>query len=575
MKNLILLSLLIPGLLMSGSSKAQSRYPKNYFRSPVDFPILLAGGFGDVRQNHFHSGIDIRTGGEEGKPVYAIADGYISRINISSSGFGKALYITHPNGFTSVYGHLKKLHGVIGNWIREQQYKKESFEIDTPVDPGVLRVKKGDIIAYSGNTGLSEGPHLHFEIRDAATQEIINPMLFGLPFRDSAPPKIYNVRIYPFDENSKVNFTGNPVTLAVNASGPDCKLSLKDTVKVSGNIIFGIQALDFSNDTGSRDGITSIELFIDTVCYFTQKIERFAFAETRYANSELDYPQVIKNGQRIMRSYIAPNNKLSMYGRNKNNGIVNFMDGKAHKVLYIVKDAFGNTSRLTFWVKSHLPVAGGIPENRMPKGNLLACGKNNHFSAEGIVFDLPSDALYEDLDFIYSASAPVRGSYTPVYHLQNNLVPIHSACTLSIKADGVPRALVSKAVIVKVDANGHFSGKSSKPENNYIRTQIREFGNYTVAVDTTPPVIKPVNVAQNRNVGKQQNLILKISDNLSGIQSYRGTVNGKWILMDFDAKSDLLVYTFDDRIKPGKNSFRLVVKDAVGNETVYQATLIR
>ncbi|MGA2822054.1 MAG: M23 family metallopeptidase, partial [Bacteroidales bacterium] len=316
MKNLVLFFALILGIILPGQSQSP-RYPKNYFRSPVDFPIMLAGGFGDVRQNHFHSGIDIRTGGEEGKPVYATADGYISRINISSTGFGKALYITHPNGFTSVYGHLKKLNGVIGNWIREQQYKKESFEIDIPVDAGVLKVKKGDIIAYSGNTGLSEGPHLHFEIRDAATQEIINPLLFGLPFKDSTPPKIYNVRIYPFDENSMVNFSGNPVTLIVNGSGNNCKVSSKDTVRVSGNIIFGIQALDFSNDTGSRDGITSIELFVDTVCYFSQKIERFAFAETRYANSVLDYPQVVKNGQRIMRSYIAPNNKLSMYKSNK------------------------------------------------------------------------------------------------------------------------------------------------------------------------------------------------------------------------------------------------------------------
>jgi murein DD-endopeptidase MepM/ murein hydrolase activator NlpD len=571
----ILLYALILGMILPGQSKAQSRYPKNYFRSPVDFPIMLAGGFGDVRKNHFHSGIDIRTGGEEGKPVYAIADGFISRINISSTGFGKAIYITHPNGFTSVYGHLKRLNGNIGNWIREQQYEKESFEMDVPINPGVLKVKKGDVIAYSGNTGLSEGPHLHFEIRDAATQEIISPMLFGLPFRDNAPPKIYNVRIYPFDGTGMVNFTSNPITLAVNASGTDCKVNSKDTVKVSGKIIFGIQALDFSNDTGFRDGITSIELFVDTVCYFTQKIERFAFAETRYANSELDYPQLIKNGQRIMRSYIAPNNKLSMYGRNKNNGIVNFMDSKAHKVLYVVKDAFGNISRLTFWVKSQFPAPIGYAGIKMPKGTLLTYGKSNHFSSEGIIFDLPADALYEDLDFICATSAPVHGSSSPVYHLQNETVPIHSACNLSIKTDGVPKSLISKALIIKVDANGNFIGKSSKLENDFIKTQIREFGNYSVAVDTTPPVIKPVNLGQNKNVGKQQNLSVKITDNLSGIQSYRGTLNGKWILMDFDAKSNLLVYTFDDRIKPGKNNFRLVVKDAVGNETVYQATLTR
>lgn len=575
MKNLVFSSILILGFIFPGYSRAQTHYPKNYFRSPIDFPIMLAGGFGDVRQNHFHSGIDIRTGGEEGKPVYAVADGYVSRINISSTGFGKAIYITHPNGFTSVYGHLKKLNGAIGDWIKEQQYKKESFEIDTPVDPGILVVKKGDVIAYSGNTGLSEGPHLHFEIRDAATQEIIDPILFGLPFKDSTPPKIYNVRIYPIGENSLVNFSNHPLTIAVTGSGDACKLISKDTVKVSGNVIFGIQAIDFSNDTGSRDGITSIELFVDTVCYFTQKIERFAFAETRYANAVLDYPQVVKNGQRIMRSYIAPNNKLSMYGRNYNNGLVNFNDTKVHEVIYILKDAFGNKSTLSFRVKSNPPLSGGRMQVKRLIGTLLACGETNHFSAEGITFDLPADALYEDLDFICSTSAAVHGSYSPVYHLQNDLVPIHSACTLAIKADGVPKSLITKSLIVKVDPNGHFSGKTSKVDNGSITTQIREFGNYAIAVDTIPPVIRPVNVAQNKNVNKQQTLCFKISDNLSGIKSYRGTLNGKWILMDFDAKSSLLVYAFDDRIRPGKNSLRLVVRDAVGNEAVYQATLNR
>jgi hypothetical protein len=575
MKPFVFILFLFPWILLPGKPEAQKSYPKNQFRSPVDFPLMLAGGFGDPRKNHFHSGIDIRTGGEEGKPVYAIADGYVSRINISSGGFGKAIYITHPNGFTSVYGHLKGFNPAIGVWTRDRQYKNESFVLDSPVDPGVLKVKKGDVIAYSGNTGLSEGPHLHFEIRDAVTQEIINPMLFGLPFKDNTPPKIYNVRIYPLDEMSMINFTGNPVTLTVNSSGPDCKISSKDTVRVTGNIIFGIQTLDFSNDTGSRDGIFSIELFIDTTCFFSQKTERFAFAETRYANSLLDFPQLIRNGQRIMRSYIAPNNNLSMYGKEKNRGIVNFNDTKAHKVVYVVKDAFGNTSKLTFWVKSHLPPGAGAREEKKPKGTLLTCGKTNHFTGEGIVFDLPADALYEDLDFVYSSSSATHGCYSPLYHLQNEFTPIHSACNLAIKANAVPGSRISKALIVKVDENGHFSGRGGKMENGFLKSQIREFGDYSIAIDTVPPMIKPVNVGQDKNASKQQDLLFKISDNLAGIQSYRGTLNGKWILMDFDAKSGHLVYSFDDRMKKGKNTLRLAVKDAVGNESVYQAAIIR
>ena len=199
-----------------GKVEAQSKYPKNYFRSPVEFKILLAGSFGEARKNHFHSGIDIRTEGVTGKPVHAVADGYISRINISSTGFGKALYITHPNGYTTVYGHLEGFNAKIGNWIRSQQYKQESFEVDIPLQPDILPVKKGDIIAYSGNTGASGGPHLHFEVRDAATQDAINPLLFGMPVVDDVLPKIYSIKIYPQGENSLVNFSNNPVSFTAS-----------------------------------------------------------------------------------------------------------------------------------------------------------------------------------------------------------------------------------------------------------------------------------------------------------------------------------------------------------------------
>ena len=574
MKHLFILFFILLDLFVPLMEDNPSGYPKNYFRSPVDFPIILAGGFGDVRINHFHSGVDIRTGGEEGKQVFAVADGYISRINISSGGFGKALYITHPNGFTSLYGHLRGFNPTITAWIHTRQYEKESFEIDTPVSPGILKIKKGELIAYSGNTGLSEGPHLHFEIRDATTQEIINPLLFGLPFKDNKPPEIHCIRLYPADENSLVNNVAQEITLPVNASGADCRVRGRDTVTACGNIIFGIQATDYSNDTGSRGCIASISLTVDTTCYFNQEIERFAFTETRYANSILDYPQVVKNGQRIMRSYVAPNNHLSMFKRIRNRGVVNFNDTRVHKVEYVISDASGNKSKLTFRVKSHLPVPTGVQVKKKNAGTLISCGKAGHFTAEGFIFDLPADALYEDLDFRYSESPATPGTYAVIHHLQNEYTPIHSYCSLLIKPSGLPTSMTSKALIVKVQGAGRLSGKGGKWENGFIRTQIREFGDYTVAVDTIPPVINPLNISPGKNLKKQNTVALKIHDNLSGIQSYRGTLNGKWILMDFDAKSGKLVYTFDDRIKPGKNSFRLVVKDAVGNESTYQASLI-
>lgn len=554
---------------------SQNAYPKNYFRPPVDFKILLAGSFGELRKNHFHSGIDIRTEGVQGKPVYAVADGYVSRINISSTGFGKALYITHPNGYVSVYGHLKGFNIMIGAWVKAQQYKKESFVIDIPVDPGILKVKKGDLVAYSGNTGSSAGPHLHFELRDAATQNAIDPLFFGFDVKDDIPPKILRVRIYPMDEKSKVNSSGKPLTFPVSGMGETCQIISKDIIQVSGNIIFGIEAFDLMNDNTMKCGVHSIELHVDTTLYFSQSIDQFAFAETRYVNSLLDYPLLVQFNSLIQRSYVSPNNKLRIYGKMKNRGMVNFTDDKTHKVLYQVRDESGNTSRLAFWVKSDPPA---FPEHKPTKsstGTFFSCKSENHFVHDDIRLTLPPDALYDDLDFNYSVTPQVHGTYSGLQHLQNEFTPIHSFCTLSIKPEGLPMKLTSKALIGIEESIGHFSSRGGTWENGWVTTQIREFGNYAILVDTIPPVIRTLNIVNNKNISHQSFLMVKISDALSGIKYYRGTLNGKWILMEYDAKSNSLTYFFDEMIKHGKNNFKLVVGDGVGNESVYTATLLR
>ncbi|MCX6252812.1 MAG: M23 family metallopeptidase [Bacteroidetes bacterium] len=555
--------------------RSQGNYPKNYFRSPVDFRIILAGSFGELRMNHIHSGIDIRTEGVQGKPVYAVADGYICRINISSTGFGKALYLMHPNGYVTVYGHLSRFNPAIGAWIRAQQYKKESFVIDTPIDPGILKVKKGEIMAYSGNSGASGGPHLHFEIRDAATENAINPMFFGFDIKDVIPPKLKRIRIYPMDENSLVNFSDKPLLLAITGSSGNYQIRMTDTVRVSGNIIFGIEADDPMNDCGSFDGASSIQLYVDTTLYFSQNNDHLVFNEMRYVNSLLDYPYLVSSRTRIERSYIAPNNKLTIYGINKNHGIVNFSDNRAHMIVYILKDASGNTSRLSFPVKSHPPVPSGRKTDKTPLGTLFSCKSENHFSRNDLHLDIPKDALYEDLDFEYSSSPCIHGTYSKVHHIHNKYTPLHTFITLAIKPEGLPANLVSKVVVAMEDTEGHFIGKGGIFENGFGTTKIRDFGDYVLKVDTIPPVIRPINISINKNISRQNSIMIKISDDLSGIKSYRGTLNGKWILMDYDAKNSLLVYSFDEMIHQGKNVFKLVVKDDTGNNSVYSATLQR
>jgi len=570
---LFILNLLVPELIPVGEEK----YPKHYFRSPIDFPISLSGSFGEIRQNHFHSGIDIRTDGMEGKPVYAVADGYVSRVFVSPTGFGKALYINHPNGYTSVYGHVRSFAGSIAGWVKNQQYKLESFAIDKEVPQGLIKVKKGELIAYSGNAGSSGGPHLHFEVRETITQETIDPLEFGFMTPDAIPPLITWIKIYTLDDNSLVNFANKPLMLPVTGSDGEYRLKLEDDINVSGNIIFGILTNERPNGKGYKTGVSFIQLIVDGNPCFEQHLERFAFSQNRYVNSLIDYPAYMQNRRKIQRSYIAPNNRLEVYGPVVNRGIQNFVDEKVHQIQYVVKDIFGNPARLSFRVKSHPPPGvGGRPKPATQRGEQLFTYKeDNRFIRPDIRFIVPGEALYEELPFEYFSTPSAVGTYSSVHHLHNQFTPLQTYCTLSIKTEGLPSRLAGKAIIVEVEPGNHLSARGGKFENGFVTTQIRSFGNYAVTVDTIAPIIRPVNIFPNKKVGRQFNIKIKISDNLSGIKSYRGMLNGNWILMDYDAKYNLLVYSFDERMKKGKNLFKLVVTDAVGNSTRYEAALIR
>ncbi|MDD4603046.1 MAG: M23 family metallopeptidase [Bacteroidales bacterium] len=564
-----LLSMLVT---LPGHSQEQ----KKMFRSPVNFPVSLSGSFGEIRKNHFHSGIDIRTQGVQGKPVFAVADGYVARVNVSPGGFGKALYIAHPNGYTSLYGHLKSYAGATATYVRAQQYKKESFALDMEVPAGLIKVKKGEIIAYSGNSGASGGPHLHFEIRETKSQEIIDPLDFGFMKSDGIEPKISWIKIYPMDENASVNRLPDALLIPVAGSKGLYHLKKHDTIILSGKIIFGIETSD-NAEGGLKTGVHAIDLSIDGLRIFSQNVDRFAFSETRYINSLIDYPALIRGNHKLQRSYVAPNNKLSVYKDVKNRGIVTFSDSRKHKIQYTVKDAFGNAAVLVFWVKSNPPKSNRTAsKENVPAGSQLFTYKaDNHFEQPGLKFDVPKEAVYEEFNFTFRLGAPHPGCYADVYDLHNELTPLFTFCTLSIKANNLPADLASKALIVSVGPNNRFVSRGGKYDHGWVTTQIREFGNFTITVDTSPPIIRPVNIFNNKKITKQSSILIKISDNLSGIKSYEGRLNGKWILMDYDLKSNLLTYTFDDLVRSGSNQFVLTVSDAVGNTSRYEATLIR
>jgi hypothetical protein len=574
--------------LYANSGFSQKSYPKDYFRAPMDMRLLLSGTFGEIRANHFHSGIDIKTAGVEGAAVYAIADGYVSRIKVSAYGFGKAMYVTHPNGYVSVYAHLNRYNKNIGDYIRTQQYLKESFEIELFPEVGQFPVKKGEIIAYSGNSGSSGGPHLHFEIRDGGSQKPINPLLFGYEVKDFYKPRISSIKIYPEGDNSSLNGKKDAKVYPVEGWGAEHKLAGSPVIRVSGNISFAIQAYDQQNDTDNKNGPYAVKLFIDNRLAYQHTLETFSFDDTRYVNSLLDYREYVKNNVRLQRTKIDPGNKLDIYHGTLNNGVFAFTDTLIHTIRYEVEDVAGNTASLVFNVRSEKPakpatLSAGVPNSNtqgQPQKfpvSMFRYDAPNQYETRDVSIDAPAGAFYESFSFKYDTSRQLAGTFSPVHKIHDKYTPVHDYITLSVKPRKLPTDLQDKALVVKVNEDGKtFSSSGGKYENRtgYIVTKVREFGDYTIAVDTVTPKIKPVAPEVFGKMAGQKQVKITISDNLSGIAGYRGSLNGKWILMEYDAKNNVLIYTVDENLVPGKNTFLVEVTDGKSNRSFFAATLI-
>jgi hypothetical protein len=532
-----------------------------------------------VRANHFHSGIDIKTGGAEGSPVYAVADGYVSRIKVSAYGFGHALYVTHPNGYVSVYGHLSKYNKEIEKLVKDVQYRKESFEVELFPSAGEIPVKKGDVIAFTGNSGSSGGPHLHFEIRDAATEKPINPLLFGYDVKDMFRPRISLLKIYPEDENARINGNHRSYTYTVEGWGEEHRINTSQPIRLSGNISFAIQDSDQQNDTNNKNGPYSTQLYIDKKLVYEYKMETFAFDESRYVNSLLDYAECMKSGAILQRTKIDPGNKLGIYDIRGNHGTFAFTDTLQHVVTYEVKDVPGNTAVLTFKVKSEensQRSAVSSPQSAVSGQQSTASfnySASNHFGNSSVILDAPAGSFYDSFVFEYDSAHRIAGTYAPVHKVHNKYTPVHDYMTLSIKPQNLPERLRDKALIVKLNDDGKsFSSAGGKwEESGFVTTKIREFGNYSISADTIPPKIKAINPDTFKNLAGQKVIKFTISDELSGIASYRGALNGKWILMEYDPKNDLLYYTIDEHLPAGQGSFSLEVTDGKGNRKVYTA----
>nr|WP_315179593.1 M23 family metallopeptidase [uncultured Flavobacterium sp.] len=546
---------------------AQVDYPKDYFRSPLDIPMQLSGNFGELRPNHFHAGFDLRTLQKEGLKVYAVADGYVSRIKISTFGNGKTIYINHPNGYTSVYGHLKMANGEIENYIKKTHYKEASFEIEMFFKPDEMVVKKGEIIAFSGNTGASEGPHLHFEFRDTKTEFIINPMLFGYDkfLKDTKKPVVSGVYVYPLDSKTTVNHSKRPLLLNVSLQKDGTYLA--DKVVANGTIGFGISAYDTDDVSFNNNGVYKVQSFYNGKPNFGYEFNTYSFDEMRYINALIDYSRYKKMQQRVQKLFMKNPYNLSIIQADENKGVLQVTPNLASLYRIEVSDFFGNKKTIAIPIQYDL-LSTTISPEPVQSNYFVKVNKDSNFALANMSVFFPAGTFYEDFDLNFDVK-------NDTLFLHDDTVPAHTNFTVSIEDTKSTEAQREKMFIGRIEGK-KINYNPTYRKDSIFNTKVKILGKYALVADTIAPKITMAVPVEGKWISEQKTIQLSIYDDVSGIKSYNGYLNGKWVLFEYDNKTRKLTHYFTDGIvAEGANDLKVVVIDNVGNSTTFETRFFR
>lgn len=542
---------------------SQGNYPKDYFINPVEIPLVLSGTFGELRSNHFHAGIDIKTQSQEGFKILATADGYVSRINVSLWGYGNALYVTHPNGYTTVYGHLKSFSPEIDAFVRKKQYTEESFTIRLYPKASELKVKKGQVIALSGNSGSSGGPHLHFEVRDVKSN-ILNPMLFGINIPDHKNPTIQSAFAYSGTPDSQVNQSNKNVQLVINRQANGDLLANK--IYAYGRIGFGINAFDRLDGALNKNGLYDLEMAVNGNKTFQFTLNKFSFDESRLINSFIDYERFNRLRQRVQKCFIEHEmNNLSLYKNVIDQGFLQVKDSMEYTVSISAKDFKGNTTRLI------IPIQGKKDSIVIPKVTKITPWFFNYQESNQIKDSLVTvyfrkNSFYENFYFDYS-------NENGIVKLHNSSVPLQKSFKLSFDVSNYSEEELKQMHIAKKNKSGKLYYVSTKRKDNVLYTLSKNLGEYSLKTDTESPKVSAIGFKNGDWLTKYKTIKVKIYDRGSGIKSYRGTIDGKWIRMAYDPKRNVLTYDFSDKTLEGTlHKLKVVVIDNVNNSTTFTST---
>lgn len=515
--------------------------PQGYFRVPMEGEMALSATFGELRMNHFHAGIDMRTGGATGRAVYAVADGYVQCVRILPWGGGKMLYINHPGGYQSVYMHLESYEGEIGKRVLAEQYEQRSYSIVKEFPEGLLRVKKGQLVARSGNSGSSGGPHLHFELRQGG--RTINPLHFGLPYTDGIAPTIRGIRVYSAEGTSEL-------------SAPNSSLTVR------GPFHLGIYATDAAEGSTAKNGIDHLEVYLDGTLFFRYTNERLPVDSSRMVNALIDYPRMERTRQAYLLTRALPGAEGPWIPVRMDDGIFRLKPGSTHHIGIKVYDVKGNSAERTIKVvTSQTGLTGQTGQNSQtsPTSHPVKYNQPFNFPLSTFNFQLKPHTLYADDRLAIDGSRQ-----TVTIRPTVNDIPPHLAYSLSIKGS-LPGVPADRTVIVLVNGTKVSAYKTTHADGVHT-AQVRDWGQFTLAADTTAPVVRPVNFSEGKPF-KVNTLKVKISDNLAGVETYHCYLNGEWILGEYDGKTATLAIDTRGKLQPGSNKLRVEVTDAAGNVT--------
>jgi murein DD-endopeptidase MepM/ murein hydrolase activator NlpD len=554
--------------------------PQGLFSAPMSIPLTITAGFGEIRPNHFHSGIDFSTQGRN-QAVLAVEEGYISRIKISASGYGNALYINHPNGLTTVYGHLSTFNDTINQYVNLIQQQGREYEVDVLPDPLDFPVKRQQFIGWSGNSGSSSAPHLHFEIRDQGFENVLNPLLFGYGEKDNIAPDISAVSIFPMEGYGRVNELKVPANFPLVVNKKTKKKGLSQKVKmpiVSGWVGFGFQGGDVIGKITSKTGIFKIQLLIDSNEVFQARFDEFSFDETRSVNAYQDYPERIRTKRKIQRCVVPVNPMIGIYKKSRNSGYYYFNEDRIYSIVYMLTDLNGNTSTFNLKVRGKAPDWGSAGMRGSAVSSLVLPGVSQQLALPDFQAEFQPESLF-DSTWVKLVRANIPNSYSPLIELGSKYVPVNQAIRLRFLPAVSPDSIQSKLIITQKKGSS-FSGLKSNWSGQWLEAETFEFGDFQVHADTVAPVVKVIPQILRKKRKKiplkstaTGRINIQISDRLSGVASMQAALNGNWILLEPSSSTGLWTYRFPDELPAGIHELRIEAIDGVGNSSLLNLQL--